>query len=50
VWNGRCIPLTFSAGVVERSRGDSLERCLARADAALYTAKRGGRNKITIAR
>jgi diguanylate cyclase len=47
--DGKRIALTFSAGVVQRPRGDSLERCLSRADEALYAAKRAGRNRVKTA-
>ena len=41
------IPVTVSLGVAEwRGAADSLEDFLARADAAMYVAKRGGRNRI----
>jgi diguanylate cyclase (GGDEF)-like protein len=36
-------PTSWSAGVVEWGRGESLDRAMARADAELYRAKRGGR-------
>jgi diguanylate cyclase len=42
--------VTFSGGVAERTRGESLEQVLARADAALYRAKNAGKNRITLAR
>ena len=39
--------LTFSSGVAALGNGDvSLERLMARADEALYDAKRGGRNRL----
>jgi diguanylate cyclase (GGDEF)-like protein len=39
-------PLTCSFGVAEARAGDSLESLLARADQALYAAKRLGRNRV----
>ncbi|MGN6087044.1 GGDEF domain-containing protein [Trinickia sp.] len=42
-------PYTFSAGVDEFRRGDRLARVLARADAALYTAKALGRDCVVMA-
>ena len=45
-WNGAPIALTFSAGVVQRAAGETLDQCLSRADAALYAAKRAGRNRV----
>ncbi|MEA9660473.1 ligand-binding sensor domain-containing diguanylate cyclase [Xanthomonas campestris] len=40
------LPITCSIGVAWRHPGDSVEQLLARADAALYLAKRNGRNRI----
>jgi diguanylate cyclase (GGDEF)-like protein len=37
---------TISLGLAQFRRGDTAERLLARADAALYQAKQGGRNKV----
>jgi diguanylate cyclase (GGDEF)-like protein len=41
---------TVSVGVAEFSSGDSLEKLLAAADAALYRAKDGGRNRVEISK
>lgn len=38
--------ITFSAGVAERNLGESFESVMPRADAALYIAKKSGRNKV----
>lgn len=38
--------LTCSFGVTQRQHTESLDELLALADAALYTAKRTGRNKV----
>ena len=38
--------ITFSAGVVSAARGEDEESLLKRADALLYQAKNGGRNRI----
>jgi len=43
---GRKIPITFSAGVAERVTGESEEALIARADRALYQAKKDGKNLI----
>ena len=40
---------TASFGVAEREPGETLERLMARADAALYDAKRTGRNRVVLA-
>jgi diguanylate cyclase len=42
--------ITFSAGVATRIRGETFDDVLARADAALYRAKRAGRNRVMLAR
>ena len=50
-FNGAAVILTFSAGVASIDGGDdSLEAILARADSALYRAKRKGRNRVILAR
>jgi diguanylate cyclase (GGDEF)-like protein len=40
------ITLTWSVGVGEGRPGDTVDQILARADAALYSAKLGGRNRV----
>ena len=40
------IELSISAGVAEHQPGESLDELLQRADAALYAAKRGGRDRV----
>jgi diguanylate cyclase len=42
--------MTFSGGVTERSGREALEELLARADSALYQAKRAGKNRLILAR
>jgi diguanylate cyclase (GGDEF)-like protein len=44
------ITLTWSVGVGEGRAGDTVDQILARADAALYDAKLGGRNRVVGAR
>ena len=41
--------VTLSVGVAIAKAGDTLEALLERADAAMYTAKRSGRNRVSIA-
>ena len=41
--------LTLSLGVAMPLPGESLERAIARADAALYKAKYAGRNRVSMA-
>jgi PleD family two-component response regulator len=43
-------PVTGSIGIAAATVGDTPETLLARADGALYEAKRTGRNKIVEAR
>lgn len=43
------LPVSFSGGCAQLQAGDSLHTLLARADATLYRAKNGGRNRIEVA-
>jgi diguanylate cyclase (GGDEF)-like protein/PAS domain S-box-containing protein len=42
-------PITISVGVAELADGDDASTAIARADANLYAAKRGGRNRVAAA-
>lgn len=44
----RRLKVTLSAGVAAARRGDDVESLVARADAALYEAKRKGRNRVIV--
>ena len=46
---GTTLRVTFSAGVVEAARHESLEQVVARADTALYDAKHAGRDRVVTA-
>lgn len=49
-WEGRPVRLTVSVGVATRTNGEQTpEAMVARADKALYSAKRGGRNCVHVA-
>jgi diguanylate cyclase (GGDEF)-like protein len=41
--------VTISLGIAEYADGESVEQSVARADSALYRAKRGGRNRFEVA-
>lgn len=43
------VGVTISVGAVTLKRGDTVEDLIAEADAALYEAKRGGKNQIRVA-
>ncbi|MFT4069184.1 GGDEF domain-containing protein [Paraburkholderia sp.] len=45
----RGLRYTFSVGVDQMRRGESLEQLMARADRALYAAKAAGRNRVMVA-
>lgn len=47
-WQGQERVAAFSAGVAIAAPGESAEAVLERADAALYAAKRAGRNRIVL--
>jgi diguanylate cyclase (GGDEF)-like protein len=45
-FEGQAITFTISAGATQRQPGEAFDAFVARTDAALYTAKRGGRNRV----
>jgi diguanylate cyclase (GGDEF)-like protein len=45
--DGRLFPATLSLGVAELHHGESVEKLLERADAALYASKAAGRDRVT---
>ena len=48
--HGLRVPMTLSIGVTRVQPGElSLDAALSRADAAMYQAKQGGRNRVTVA-
>jgi len=47
---GTAIPVTLSAGVAVAPAAMSITQLVARADEALYAAKRGGRDRVVLAR
>lgn len=49
VVEGRTIPVTISLGATLAAPGESFSSVYSRADAALYRAKQGGRNRVEIA-
>jgi diguanylate cyclase len=47
--NNESLPITFSAGVALRKPGEEQASLIQRADAALYQAKREGKNRVVAA-
>lgn len=47
---GESLSLTLSIGVARQRPGESLESLIRRADAAMYSAKRGGRDRVEVDR
>ena len=50
-WNrqGLDTPVTLSIGVSQHQPAEMIGDCVARADAALYASKHGGRNRVEVA-
>ncbi len=48
-YEGKAVPVTLSAGIAEFEIGDEPDTVFARADSALYAAKRSGRNRCKLA-
>ncbi|MFN7087316.1 MAG: GGDEF domain-containing protein [Burkholderiales bacterium] len=46
--NGTALPVAFSAGVTTRKSGESQAAVIARADQALYEAKRSGKRRVVV--
>jgi diguanylate cyclase len=42
--------VTFSAGVAQRATEESQEEVIARADKAMYEAKKAGKNRVVVAK
>lgn len=47
--SGSLVPVTISLGLAQATEGEKIDHLIARADAALYEAKRKGRNRVEIA-
>nr|WP_315393280.1 GGDEF domain-containing protein [uncultured Duganella sp.] len=47
--HGRALSVSLTIGAAARRPGETIERCVARADAALYRGKQAGRNRVMIA-
>ncbi len=49
IYKNRTIRLTLSIGLTEHHRGDTLESLIERADAAVYRAKKNGKDQMVVA-
>ncbi len=47
-WEGALIPMTGSFGVAVHRNGDTLQDIIARADRAMYEAKKSGKNRVVV--
>jgi len=47
-FEGRPVPITLSAGLTDARRDDTAETIFARADDAMYRAKKGGRDRLVV--
>jgi diguanylate cyclase (GGDEF)-like protein len=45
-YEGKSLAVTMTLGVATYRKGETLDACIARADAALYRGKEGGRNQV----
>ncbi len=48
-FHGKSVTITMSFGVAEIDDADTIESLFERADKALYTAKKNGRNRVEVA-
>ena len=44
--SGSNSPISITVGIAERREGESLDRCLDRADQLLYAGKQSGKNRV----
>ena len=49
LWDSDRLRVSFSAGIAERHKGEDQDSVIARADKALYEAKRLGKNRVMVA-
>ena len=47
-FQGQRLSITLTFGVATFRKGETLEACIARADAALYEGKAAGRNRVMV--
>ena len=48
-YEGSALQVTITLGGAVLGEGEGIESCIARADAALYTGKENGRNRVELA-
>ena len=47
-FQGQQLGVTMTFGIVTFRKGETLDQCIARADAALYEGKEQGRNRVRV--